>query len=275
MAKKKIKSDAISGAHGALLVAAVVVLILIISIGLGPKGDNTAPIIVGLGQDGPADNQTAQLPDELPEELSDEDLFDAMIGKAYNVESFWYNLSDSERDENNLRMQRGRFGKIVLEEPGEIDGNVFDWVYYDRVYKVAFARCSRDLCGEEGDYEFDYVDYDEYYRLDPVEWMHKFKDPVYAGEDMMGKHIVKVFNLTSLYDEPARMWTQEYYGLPLKIEIEQADGLRTIEFVDLNINTARLGHIMPPINFTVDDKPYQFGWYGYIGKEYDEELKYD
>ncbi len=213
------------------------------------------------------------VPELSQEEIS---LFDSLFAKAQNHQSFQYTYSDSDVDEKNYFMIRGRWGIVKLEESKENNGEPYDKVYFDRVRKVALARCT--LC-EERDLELDLVDYSDFYQNDPVEVMYKFYDTVYAGNELMyDRHYCEVFNATFV-KKPAKIWLQEYAGLPLKIEAynnETFDVERTIEFLDLMYDNVRMGEIMPPFNYTVrtdnETKNYMFGWYGYLAREYDEVL---
>ncbi|MBU0461955.1 MAG: hypothetical protein KJ574_05195 [Nanoarchaeota archaeon] len=263
---KKREWDTTTIIQYTLLITAIVVFILVMAIGFKQKTDNQPPKIVNISYIPETANETAQEPEDMS-------LYDQMIGKASKVESYWYNFSDTDLDYHNMYAIRLRFGKILLENPEEINGNKYDLVYFDRVHKVAIARCSLDLC-EEKDLDLDTVDYDKYYQNDPLEWMYKMKYPVYIGDEMLGNQAVKVFNITGPGNYPGKIWLMEFYGLPLKIEFGTENGTRKIAFNDLHVNTVTLGQIMLPINMTVDGKDYEFGWFGYLAKEFDEELKF-
>ena len=191
------------------------------------------------------------------------DIYEQMMRNSNRVESFSYNSSET----GNKLLYYNRYVKAYLNEPRVKDGEKYDIVYMDRINKVALGRCSTELCGEK-DLEFVEVEYSEFYELDPIEWTYRYTAPVYVGEEMFGQHIAEVFNITSLTGDEGRVWIQQYYGIPLKIEFDE----KTIDFINLRINTVMIGHVQLPIAFNVSGEQYEFGWYGYLNEEFGEEF---
>lgn len=239
-----------------LLLLAVAVFVVII---IGFKPDSAQPpLVVNLTDDfAPADGHS---------------LYETLQRKTGSVESLGYVLVDSTLDDRNTYLIRGRLGKVMLDKPDSSAGKDYDWVYFDRINNVAIARCSDNLCNKH-DLDLFTVDYDEYYKKDPFEWQQLFKDESYLEDGQIGSHLVKVFDAKTMDGRPAKIWVQEFYGVPLKFEFETDEGMRTIEFKEFRINNIRAGEIMLPINMTVDEKEYVFGWYGYLAEEYDDTLR--
>ena len=192
--------------------------------------------------------------------------FNELVRRASAIESFKYALVDSDEDEEYYFYGKQRFYRVELPKMLEHDtGEVFDTVYMERTTRTALSRC-RDSCAEV-DMEFEKVDYDYFYRLDPYEQLTRFNPDSYIRDDMIGNDYVKVFSGRYMSGN-ATAWIQEYYGYPLKIEYTKEDGsTRTIEFNDMEIDTVRMGEIQLPFNCTVKGEEGNWWiWEHYLGE---------
>jgi len=223
----------------------------------------TLIILTGKPSETPINNSNSD--DGVNESIT----FQTAMQNADRLESVRYTLNDSSIEKHDYFMIRQKFGKVILETPLEKNGNKYDHVYFDRVKKVALARCSEDLC--EYNKELITVNYSDFYVSDPVETSYLTKDVEYSHSEMLGNQYVDIFNATTYNDEPAIITAQEYYGIPLKYTI----GDRTIIYEDLMVNNVRLGEIMLPMNCTIDGEQYDFGWYSYYSNNYNETLLYN
>ncbi len=190
--------------------------------------------------------------------------FDELSFRASKIETFRFTLKDSTMDEELTYNYRLKFVKIELPTARMNDeGDKFDEVLMERVTKTALTHCSERNC--EKDKQLEKTDYDEYYQYDPYERITRVIKPTYLGEEMLGDDYTKKFSMR--YDgNPGTVWVQEYYGYPLKFEIDEGGIKRTIELKDMTINTVRDAEIQPPFNFTIkgEAKTYVF-WDHYLG----------
>ena len=233
------------GQLGILLIA---VIILIAILATGFQEQNSAPEIVGVELEQP--------------ELSSEERYLSLQQRAtHTIESLEYNVTVD--DESRKILLRGRFGKVILPE---LHMGKYDWVYFDRVSKTALGRCSTDFC--EHNLEFFPVAYADYYSSSPIETQYYFINPEYVGNEMLGSHSVEVFDMTTLDGGSGKLWIQEYYGIPMQFEVDGV--LLAIE--DIHVNSVNLGQVMLPMNVSVEEKVYTFGWHSYLYEEHGQVL---
>jgi hypothetical protein len=198
--------------------------------------------------------------------------FNELLKRASSIESYKYNITDTGISDNEYRFfVKGRFVKMMLPEAMQHKtGEIYDEVLMDRVTKTAFSHCGRYSCPKPNlDKEIEKVDYEEYYMNDPMEYLYKaIANPQYLKEEMIGEQYTKVFK-TTFEGRPAKIWLQEYYGFPLRIEVTQPDGTkRKITFEDMMVDATTRGEIELPFNFTVKGEGNQswYFWEHYLGE---------
>ncbi|MBI5398976.1 hypothetical protein HZB03_05930 [Candidatus Woesearchaeota archaeon] len=249
-------------------------LIAIVSFGCALKSSPT-----GTGTGTEVQEQSHQTPEQEP--ISEEPIsgqvvpttqkqtndFFQLLARAESLQSFQYNLSDSELDEKYYFFVRQRIVKMQLEKPRYLDdGTVYDEVFMDRIKKVALSHCSRRFCEKPNiDKRLEVVSFSDYYQFDPVEQMYKAAKPTFVADEVLNDNDVKKFSM--LYDNryPGFIWVQSYYGFPMKLEYDIDDGnTRTLVFENMLVDSVRLGQISTPFNFTVGTKNY-FTFFHYLG----------
>jgi len=190
--------------------------------------------------------------------------FQELIRRASKIETYRYELQDSAFPEGYTYLFKGRLIKVELpDERTADDGDIYDEVFLDRVTKNALAHCNYETC-EPLDRKLEYVDYDDFYHLDPLEEMYQINKAEFVKNEMLGQNIVKVFDI-EYKGNPGRIWVQEYYGFPISIKYEEVDGsIRTIFFKDMVIDNVRMIEVFPPFNFTVEGVSYPtlYHYYG-------------
>jgi predicted small lipoprotein YifL len=198
--------------------------------------------------------------------------FNELLRRASTIKSYKYNITDTGiSDEEYQFFVLGRFIKVRLPElRNSATGDKYDEVFMDRVTKTAFLHCSYIYCPKPNlDKEIEKTEYSDHYISDPMEYLYKtVVNPEYLREEMLGNDYTKVFKIT-FEDDPGKIWLQEYYGYPLKIEVNQKDGkTRKINFNDMMVDATARGEIDLPYNFTVKgegNKTWVF-WEHYLGE---------
>jgi hypothetical protein len=197
--------------------------------------------------------------------------FKELVRRASTIQSYKYNITDPGVTDKEYQFYvLGRFIKVGLpEQKKHKTGQVYDEIFMDRVTKTAFSHCSYRICPKPNlDKELEKVDYADYYINDPMEYLYKATNDKYVEEQMLGDQTTKVFNV-KFEGKPAKIWLQEYYGFPIKIEVDNLDGTkRNIIFENMMVDATRRGEIDLPFNFTVSgegDKHWIF-WEHYLGE---------
>jgi len=175
--------------------------------------------------------------------------FSEMVRRASKIQSWQFTLEDTDNDRKFEVYQLERYQSVYFEKTEGIDA-----VQMDRVSKTALATCKQ--CGEK---EYRLVDYEKYHQYDPYEQMTLFRDAKYLGENMIGNDYVKIFQ--GIFEgEPAKIYLQEYYGYPLKIESKA----RKIIYSNVQIDSTPRAKIAIPFNSTIEGKKY-WNWEHYLG----------
>ncbi|MFC1723056.1 hypothetical protein ACFL0V_02875 [Nanoarchaeota archaeon] len=169
--------------------------------------------------------------------------YQELLRRASAIESYKFNIKGTELETDYTYHILGR--RILVELPAiEInsEGEEFDEVVIERVEKVALAHCEE--C--DVDLELEKLEYDAFKFVDPYEVMSRSTKPKLIGEEMLGNDFTKVFEI-QYEGEKGKIWIQEYWGFPIKLETENI----RIEFVDMEIDTVRDKELETPFNFTV------------------------
>jgi len=193
--------------------------------------------------------------------------FNELVARASKIQTYKYNLSDTAYPKKEYFYFDGRFVKIILPELRKhTTGEKYDEIFLDRMTKTALSHCSIKYCPKPNqDKNLEIVDYNDYYINDPMEYLYKASNANYTGEAMIGDNYVKVYDI-KFENKPARIWLQEYYGYPLKIEVYDPEN-RVIEFQNMMIDATRSGEVDLPFNFTVKGKEGQwYFWQHYLGE---------
>ena len=176
-----------------------------------------------------------------------------LIDRATRLSSFEYYYIGPEVTEKRYYYEKARDVKVVLPEPKHLpSGEIYDEIFLDKYLKVAFAHCSKKTCSKERDKTAEPVAYEPYDITFPREIVLNFDTASIIGEEMLGNHHTKIVSYTAPYGVKGKAWLQAYYGVPLKVEFTDRDGInKTIIYEDINWNTIRLVHIILPFNTTV------------------------
>jgi len=115
-------------------------------------------------------------------------------------------------------------------------------VFLDTRTKAAIGYCiphDSFLCEETQNTKFA-VSYNDFYRKTSYDWMKDIVEAQYIGSEQMENRAVAVLQ-ARLRDQPAewevvRFYIEKFYGLPMRIDIEQGNG-KTISYNFDNIDT--------------------------------------
>ncbi len=211
----------------------------------------------------PPKSQTKEVSGELIEKRGQQTNitdFKELLKRLSKIQSFKYTYKDTNKEGEWRYFILGRFVKVKLNElKTDEEGEKYSEVFMDRITKQAFAHCGREYCDK--DKEVERVDYNKYYQEDPYELASGMTNAQYLTEDMIGQDVTKVFKV-NFYGKPAKVWMQEYYGYPIKIDL----GNRVIEYKNMTVDATRTGEIDMPFNFTIKGEPGRwYFWDHYLG----------
>ncbi len=190
------------------------------------------------------ENATPPAPPQQEENETEKATIDSevkdMIKKVENnVNSFSYTYVGPP----NNKPQRtykvvGNTIKVDLPQPRDkTRAPSFTHVYLDTNTKTAVGWCEkRDLnrC-PNGTVKYTDVDYDQYYKKTPYQWLKDIKSATYKGSGPQYESRATLsVEFTTEDDRSGEMRIVEFYGLPGKITLDNGD---TIEFRDLSINS--------------------------------------
>ena len=194
--------------------------------------------------------------------------FQELLKRSTAITSMQYNLSDSSLSNNYYFMVKGRYVKVILPKTKQKStGEIYNTVYLDRKTKTALTRCGYEICKNPRDLKLEETKYDLWYRKSPIEEMYLFTNATYLRDEMIGKSYAKVFD-GKYQGNTARIWVQEYYGFPLKIEYLDSSNIKQkIEFNQLKVNNVRFFDVEIPFNSTVKGEDGHFWfWKHYLGE---------
>lgn len=172
------------------------------------------------------------------------------IDKASEISSFEFNTTLPNSNEEGRYYFRGRDIKIVLPKVRYTDNQPYDTIYLEKMYEKAFAYCSNVNCPEK-DFTAEPLNYSNFIIKNPRERLLMLNKAKVIGEEKLDRHITKIVEFTDVYGKKGRMWVQPYYGVPLKIEIEEDNGKEEIVYKDPFWNTVRAYDVSIPSNVTL------------------------
>ena len=125
---------------------------------------------------------------------------------------------------------------IDLRELEEIDNDVFiSKVYLDTSSKSAKAYCESKVYRCKDPNQALDVTFAKYKHKTPLEWIKEVTYAESAGEETMQQRLtVKI-----TYEEDGKqvsMWVDDYYGIPMRVEIKDGSDVKKYIFEDLAIN---------------------------------------
>lgn len=193
--------------------------------------------------------------------------YQELMARLSGIISFEYLFSDTKLGITNQQVKvYGRYQKIENMKSAYNDEEIYNELFLDRVEKEAFSHCSKELCPEPKiDKELERIDYEPYAFNDPYEYASKVSNPEFIGEKMVENQYTKVFKI-NFEGKPARIWLQEYYGFPLRIEIVDGDEKRIIKFEDMEIDNLERPDLDMPFGFSIKgEEGIWFFWDHYLG----------
>lgn len=125
---------------------------------------------------------------------------------------------------------------VKLREMDNIRGDVYiDNVYLDLSSKTAVGYCERNVyrCADPNSPVE--VNFRKYYRKTPFEWIDEVSYAEKVAEEQMQQRTV--WKIRSVEDgKTTEMWVDEYYGIPLEIEVTEGGATNKYIFEDIGFN---------------------------------------
>lgn len=126
---------------------------------------------------------------------------------------------------------------VKLREMDNIEGDTYvDHVYLDLVSEDAEAYCERNVyrCADPNT-PVD-VNFKKYYRKTPIDWINSIDYAVKETEEQMQQRTV--WKLVSEEgDKTTTMWVDDYYGIPLIVEVERGGDVNRYVYEDMSYNS--------------------------------------
>ncbi|MBU0461131.1 MAG: hypothetical protein KJ574_00950 [Nanoarchaeota archaeon] len=193
----------------------------------------------------PAQQQTVSPPEETTEEpaLQNTKEMTTLLAKHSKVKSIHYFYQDEknypEFHEYSVKGDKMAIKYTVLDQDNAV-GKI-DTIYMDTSAKKAVAYCERASKTACSDPNNEYpLTYSTYIRETPLDWIEKVTYAERQSQAQLdGRNAIII--KTTIDGKEAEMWLDDYYGLPLQINI---DG-KTYRFQDLSANSVDdedLGH---------------------------------
>ncbi len=190
------------------------------------------------------DKQEVVMMDEEEEEEKEEEVKPVLKNIDPNVQA----LFDKVKAKNNFqylyKAPKGEFskkvyvrGKFIKEEylgdqyvdGGKLSDNRYDTIFFDTDRKTAYRMClDKELC--ENTTLAKKLSYNEYY----MGTMIGLIDSISVGKDtdrteMVGGRKTIVIDYKLEDNQEGRMWIDQWYGTPMKLEYLGSDGKKTSE----------------------------------------------
>lgn len=181
------------------------------------------------------------------------DQLNELFLEASDINQFEFDLNDTEKDEIwHYNIKEGDI-KVTLPEAKYNGEDIFDTVYLNNVYEVAYSYCSKKTCKEK-DLFAEPIDYEEYYVEKPI-WIYaKIKNASFAGYEMLGNHNATILDFEEDTGNKGRVWVQTYYKIPLMINYTDFEGHeRTIKYENFYWNNQKIIHVGIPSNVTLEN----------------------
>lgn len=255
---RRINTDTVTIMKKALyiiLITAIIVFSGLMLIGCEPKEPTSYEQDITV----PESQVDSDLPGEIVEKRGQTTNITEMrelVTRLSKVEDFKFTYSDTKLNNEYRYFVSGRFIKVELGELRQHStGEKYDEVLMDRISKQAFTHCNKETCDD--DKELERTEYEDYYAPDPFETISKVTKTEYINEELLGNDYTKVF--TGMYEgEKTTVWVQEYWGYPLKLEMESG---RVIEYVDVMVDNTRYAETQTPFNFTIKgEEKHWWSW---------------
>lgn len=198
--------------------------------------------------------QETQTPADLPEKVKE------LVNKAKTkLTSVSYLYGGPENDGRFLDTYhiRGKKTKIKLYEDNYyVHEDYFDTVYLDTAQKTATARCEHKRrcisANTDNTKKIFGVNYDDYRRKTPMEWLNELKTAEIVGPEIMEKRsTLKVKSEQN--NKITEMWLDESYGIPVQVEITYPDEKTEMyQFTNLQFNTLKEEDVTPAFTEPLD-----------------------
>ncbi|MBW2987191.1 hypothetical protein KY336_01450 [Candidatus Woesearchaeota archaeon] len=170
----------------------------------------------------------------------------ALVDKAKDVDELHYLMRETPylRKESEVFVKDEKMKIVLPEPPAFIRGEYYNAVYLDTDTKEAIAYCEdRKRCDDYNE-PFD-VEYDDYYRLTPMDWAMTLGCAENIGTETMYNRDV----IVAEYEKDGktnRMWLYNYYGVTSQIiedvEAKEPAAQRTFEVLSKSVTDEDVVH---------------------------------
>lgn len=171
-----------------------------------------------------------------------------LLKKTQSVKNMQYQLYIEPRDyqaDGRTYSLSDAVIKIKLQRPKEIRKieSYFDTVYLDIKNNVGKAYCIEEkTCLLT---EFD-IKYDEYYKSTPLDWIGFLSKGKVVGDEQFDNRDVKRVKVGEEY----YILASEKYGIPIKIEVLDGDGVvvKQYKYKNIAVNTLKSNDFEKPVH---------------------------
>ena len=181
---------------------------------------------------------------------TDEELYNLMEeAKSKNYDNFHYTYRGPEYPQEAVEFYiKGTKGKALPSKPTRYkEDEKYETVYLDFTTASAKGFCESPEC--ELRYEEVYVDFNDFNIPTPVDRLAKISEGIerVGGAQIDSRKVIKI-KYVSDTGEAMQAYVDEFYGIPLKIEKVDSDGIatQTIEYRSLSIGGVKDADVTAP-----------------------------
>ncbi|MBW3017721.1 hypothetical protein KY325_01025 [Candidatus Woesearchaeota archaeon] len=168
-----------------------------------------------------------------------------LLDKAEKLDPLRYYMRETPyfREQYEALVRANKM-KVILPEPSTfVRGEYFNTVYLDLDKKEAVAYCEDRKRCNDFEKQFD-VDYDDYYRLTPVDWAMSLKCAKVLGTETMFSRDVALVEYEK-NGKTSNMWLYIYNGVTAKM-VEDVDAKepvqRSFEMLSMSVSEKDVAH---------------------------------
>jgi len=196
----------------------------------------------------PKKEETKTAPKELPAELKS--LLERADQKLTSMSYLYASPETSGRFLDTYHVRGDKIKVKLYEENYYMHKDYYDTVYLDTTKKTATARCESPRRCVFPDFDntgrvFDDVEYDEYRRKTPYEWLADITTPELLGPEVVDKRSALKIQYPK-DDSRVEMWLDNSYGIPLQFKIIHPDDKEeSYQFSNFQFNTLKEEDVVP------------------------------